>query len=375
MQSIWSQVAQEYTPFNVNVTTEDPAIAGLAAQGKTYNDANRQTYYDGSTQIMHTVIGGNGAWANPDDPGGAGGGISYVGVAATAQTNGMHTNFVFPTAAPDNTQYVAQAAAHEDGHALGLNHQSDYTPINPGPSTLVREYSLGTGVGPGSVSPVMGNSYSAQRGLWSIGTVDASGGGAPSIQNDVKVIVNNPNMGFFADGHGLSLHDTDPLPMVGSQIDFQHARGVIIPTSTANPTDSYTTEFWAFHTTGGPVTLNENSGISTITPGTADPGATLSASMTLFNSSDLVVDQTSAGILSQTLNDNLTAGNYVLEVASQGGVTDNNPLYNNRQFFDMGSYFLSGSIPVPEPGTWQLAMLGGGIALGAWRCRRAVVAV
>ncbi len=130
---------------------------------------------------------------------------------------------------------------------------------------------------------------------------------------------------------------------------------MIVPTNYTNPSDNYTTDFWSFHTTGGMVTLNEISGISTINLGTADPGATLSATLILYNSSDTVVDQTSAGILSQTLTENLPAGDYVLEIASQGGVTDNNAAYNNRQFFDMGSYFLTGTIPVPEPGTIVLA--------------------
>ena len=370
MQSVWSQVAQEYAAYNVNVTTVDPAVAGLQAEDLPYTDANRQSYYDSSTQIMQTVIGGNGAWTNPDEPDKVGGGISYVGVAATAQTGGMHTNFVFAGQDGGGLQFISQATAHEDGHAFGLNHQSDYTPINPGPSALVNEYSAGTGTGNGSVAPVMGDSYTAQRGLWSIGTVDStSGKGAPTIQNDAKVIVNNPNMnGFFKDGIGQSLHDTSTLPINGNQINSKFATGVIVPLNAANPGDSYTTDFWSFHTSGGAVTLNELSGISTITPGVADPGATLSATMILYNASDLVVGQTSAGILSQTLALNLPAGDYVVEIASQGGVTDNNADYNNRQFFDVGSYFLTGSIPVPEPGTIVLAAFAGlGLLLRAGR--------
>ncbi len=212
MQEIWSRVAQEYAPYNVNVTTEDPAISGLQVEDLPYTDENRQAYYDGSSQIMQTVIGGNGAWSSPDKPENVGGGLSFVGVAATAQANGQHTNFVFAALAPNNLPFIGQATAHEDGHALGLNHQSDYTPITPGPSALVNEYSKGTGTGNGSVAPVMGDSYSSQRGLWATGTVDSTNGaGAPTIQNDAKVIVNNPGMnGFFNAGIGPSLHDTTP---------------------------------------------------------------------------------------------------------------------------------------------------------------------
>src|SRR5260221_12473719 len=52
MQIIWARVAEKYTAYNVNVTTVDPAIAA----GKNGSDLMRQTYYDNTAQLMHTVI-------------------------------------------------------------------------------------------------------------------------------------------------------------------------------------------------------------------------------------------------------------------------------------------------------------------------------
>ena len=77
--AIWAGVADKYAPFNINVTTVDPAPAG-------YSDAERQVYYDSTVQLMHTVIGGNGSWASA----GLYGGLSTVGAMASAVRRPAH---------------------------------------------------------------------------------------------------------------------------------------------------------------------------------------------------------------------------------------------------------------------------------------------
>src|SRR5262249_16547107 len=69
IKNIWSRVAEKYSPFNVNVTTVDPAVAA----GQNGNDTLRQNFYDSQARMMHTVIGGSGSWSS-------GGGVSHVGV-------------------------------------------------------------------------------------------------------------------------------------------------------------------------------------------------------------------------------------------------------------------------------------------------------
>ena len=139
--TVFSRVAEKYAPFNINVTTVDPAVAA----GQAGTDAARLAYYDSQPRMMHTVIGGTGEWSG-------GGGVSYVGVAPYNESgsNGLHTNFVFSGQNVFDLQFIAEAAAHEDGHGLGLLHQHDFSG-----TTLVNEYSPGD---------------SAERQSWAIPT-------------------------------------------------------------------------------------------------------------------------------------------------------------------------------------------------------------
>ena len=93
MRQIWSRMAEAYAPFNVNVTTVTPL-------GTPATDPQRQAFYDGRAQLMHTVIGGDGSWQGGPI------GISATDVAkgtfSTVGQNGgagagMHTNWTFPS--------------------------------------------------------------------------------------------------------------------------------------------------------------------------------------------------------------------------------------------------------------------------------------
>ncbi len=136
INQIWSRVAEKYSAFNINVTTVDPA----AAANQASTDASRQLFYDQTPRLMHTVIG-DGTWTG-------GGGVSYVGVTqgsfgSDPNVNGghgigYHTNWLFTNSlgGPGDVSAIAEAGAHENGHGLGLNHQSDVTG-----STITNEYS------------------------------------------------------------------------------------------------------------------------------------------------------------------------------------------------------------------------------------------
>ncbi len=125
------------------------------------------------------------------------------------------------------------------------------------------------------------------------------------------------------------------------------------PGNTApDPTNAahYTNDYWSFTTTGGNVTLNVLSGRSILTPGVADPGKTLDAKLTIYNTSGVEVATTTYGAsLDATITQNLAAGTYYAKVTPTLGPSGTGEVDTtfglSRQFFDIGSYFITGTIP------------------------------
>jgi hypothetical protein len=336
IKNIWSRVAEKYAPFNINVTTVDPAPAGT--------DASKQLYYDNTARLMHTVIGGSGGWTG-------GGGVSYVGVtrnaySGTGSSNGYHTNWVFSGQAPSNLQFVAEATAHEDGHGLNLSHQSVYSG-----STLQQEYNPGTM----GRAPIMGNSYSATRGLWRIGDAHDVYTGNKITQNDLAFTMSsNPGLpGFINDGVGHTLGTATPMPMNGLAINFNSATGVIVPTSSSVSTTvgsaNFTSDYWSFTTGTGLVSFQVIAGRQSITPGFADPGHMLDASVEILTTGGLSLLNVATASHNETVAIPLVAGTYIARVYSAG-----DPLALG--YYDIGSYFLKGTV-APEPAMVTLVLM------------------
>lgn len=104
IQNIWRRVAEDYAPFDVDVTTEDPGVEALRRSG--LGDTNWG---------VRVVIGGSSSqWL-----GAAAGGVAYVGSFNwTSDTPA----FVFPVELSRSEKYVAEAVSHEAGHTVGLTH-------------------------------------------------------------------------------------------------------------------------------------------------------------------------------------------------------------------------------------------------------------
>ncbi len=368
IKTIWARTAEKYTAFNVNVTTVDPAVAA----GRATSDAMRQSFYDSTPQTMHTVVGGGGTWY------GNAGGVSYLGVTQNAQTtNGYHTNWVFAAESPTNLQFISEASAHENGHGLRLNHQSDLT---QGTTSTFRQYSAGDGSGNGSYAPVMGYSYEAQRGLLRDGTYDSTGNGTVgSRQNDVRTLLTNANMTTLLDDNiGHSLATATALALNGTTLNTAINQGFIASASSTAPTaigrDNYTKDYYKFLTNGSAISLKLNAGAQRITTGVADIGATFDGFLNILDANGTLIatGARSSDTLSSLYTATLAAGTYYAQIVSYGGYhsTRESTANNSIDYFTGGSYFLSGSggfQAVPEPATWAALGLG---ALAVLRRRR-----
>jgi len=157
IQKIWQSVAEDYAPFDVNVTLKDP---GAAAIDRT---SSADTVYGTRALITNggTVYTQCGC-----------GGIAYVGVFNTSGSNHNYYQpaLVFSNGTSKNGKYIGEATAHEVGHNFGLNHDGTA--------------SSGYYTGSAPWAPIMGASYYHPVSQWSKGEYP----GANNQQDDLAQI-------------------------------------------------------------------------------------------------------------------------------------------------------------------------------------------
>lgn len=359
IKTTWAITASYYAAFNINVTTIDPAPAGMT-------DAQRQTFYLGKPNFMHTIM------TTPHPGGVPAGGSSGLGTVVGTHNpandpDTQHTNFILFEAGYDVVDF-GNATAHENGHALGLPHQSDFIG-----GTVVNEYCLGDttisgpNTGPGSYTAVMGGQNGQQRKTFRAGSSNNYQPG--NFSNDVKQMLSNQtaaraveegrtggvDLHLVDDGHGHTLAAATELPVNGDgTVNFALASGVIMPASESDPiplgADNYTKDFFKFNLASSTtVSLTVNNGTQYLTPGVADPGITLRSVLKIYNAAgNVIATATEApSTLLATYSGTLSAGNYFASVESYGGhqqVSLQNPTFESpNNYFDMGGYFLTGT--------------------------------
>src|SRR5436190_1350609 len=134
IESAWKRVAEDYIPFQVNVTTVDPGVEALRRYGA------------GDTKWGVRVV------ITSDTEGTGAGGIGYVGSFTWSSDTPV---FVYTK----GEKSIAEAASHEAGHSLGLAHDG----------TNRDEYYAGHGSGDASWAPLMGVGYYKNVTTWSRG--------------------------------------------------------------------------------------------------------------------------------------------------------------------------------------------------------------
>ncbi len=258
---IWKRVAEDFAPFDINVTTVDP---GDFSNGKA----------------LRVSIGGNGSWIGPY------GGVAYVNSFTNAVPN---VAFVFTkNLGNGNAKYTAEATSHEAGHAVGLQHQSDYD----GSGTLIREYSNGYG----DFAPIMGVGYSAARTTWHNGTTTS----ANTYQDDMTVIARAANgFGYRTDDHADSYASATAADLSGTTIS---GSGIIEQMSDV--------DYFSFTTASGQITL-------TLTG--AEIGTNLDSILELRSANGtLIATADPSNSYGATITETVAAGTYHLVVRSTG---------------------------------------------------------
>ncbi|MCX6317259.1 MAG: T9SS type A sorting domain-containing protein [Bacteroidetes bacterium] len=186
INEIFGRVAQDYSPFTVNVTTDSLKFYAAPADKR-----------------MRMIITVTSDWF------GAAGGVAFVG----SFTWGDDTPcFVFSQLLNFNIKNISEAVSHELGHTLGLFHQSVYD-VN---CTKVSEYNYGLGSAETGWAPIMGVGYYQNMTQWHSGPNPY---GCTNIQNDLDVITNTANgITLKADDHTAVTTTATPITISGSSL-------------------------------------------------------------------------------------------------------------------------------------------------------------
>ena len=160
VQSVWARVAEDYAPFAIDVTTQQPANARI--------DRSRRSDKVYGTRVL--ISESRNAHSRICDR--QCGGVAFINVfSSVGKAHRRHQPaWVFPAGLSQDTKAVAEAATHEAGHTFGLVHDGG----------LLSSYYEGHG----AWAPIMGAAYFRPITQWSHGSYS----GATTQQDDLAII-------------------------------------------------------------------------------------------------------------------------------------------------------------------------------------------
>ncbi len=316
---IWHRVAEDFAPFDIDVTTEEPANFGPYA-GRVLITSKRQT--NGQPMPYDTA-----------------GGVAYIGVWGRSDYASRYSPaLVYYDNLAKNATYIAEASAHEFGHNLGLSHD--------GTSSVT--YYAGHGSGATSWAPIMGNSYSRNVTQWSKGEY----AGANNTQDDIAVITNA--LFLAQDDHGdtpatataLSINGSGEILVSDPEVDphnlYPDNKGVI---DSAGDWD-----YFAFYASPGTADIRVNPSWQAFYRDSRR-GANLDIRAVLLDAGGNIVAESDPGTDTYAgISAAVAEGYYYLAVTGVGNG-------NYSTYASQGQYFISGTV-ASDPNTPPTADFG-----------------
>lgn len=280
---IWKRVSEDYAPFAIDVTTQDP---GLEALRKTSSSDNA---YGIRVVISQTN------WYSTNA-----GGTAYIG---SFNWDSDTPCWVFAAQLANGEKYIAEAASHEVGHTLGLYHDGVG-------GTSPSEYYYGQG----DWAPIMGCGYYKTITQFSKGEYKD----ANNTQDDLATI--STYVPFTSDDHGNTLASATILS--GPNI----SGGGTIETR-------YDIDVFRFDTDAGPIEVNVYS---------PSPESNLNARIELLDASSQVLTKNEGQLSSVKFSVTVPSGTYYLRISSIG-VGDPTTL-GYSSYGSIGNYIITGTL-------------------------------
>lgn len=316
IKAIWERVAEDYAPFDVDVTTEAPAQwTSTTAHAMVTKDVDRN-----GVKLPHKGAGG----------------VAYVDVWGIPEFSyNSSTKCYSPAWVTEytNSLYSAEAASHEIGHNLSLNHDG----------TATDEYYSGHPIVPGDIhdwNAIMGGGVIADISQWSKGEYF---GASNTKEDDLKEI--SDRLGYRTPDAGSTDATATPLAISGISIN-QKGR---IETNA-------TTDVYSFVSGAGPLSITA----AVYKYNNADWGTNLDINLELYGPGGVKLASANPGNdSSASLNYTIpTSGAYFIHVSgSANGTPLSNPPTGYTSYGSLGQYTLTGTL---SSNVQEIALTGNG---------------
>jgi PKD repeat protein len=316
IQNIWSRVAEDYAPFDIDVTTEEPP-----ADAMDRSSSSDQAY--GTRAIITKKV-------LPCTCGG----IAYVGIFDYTSSYYKPAWIFYDMLGGGDEKFVAEAISHEVGHNLGLNHDG-------GSGT---SYYQGHGAGATGWAPIMGVGYYRELVQWSQGEYP----GANNHEDDISIL----------QSHGAAIRADDAGDAPGSAVALagSSSSGTFVASQTGVVERVGDLDYYVFSSAGGQVNFD-------VAPAALGPN--LDVSIDLFSAEgSLVASANPTDTLDASISVNLTPGIFYLRV-SGAGKAPNGTDYGYSNYGSLGQYQISGRLvqgATQAPAALATASASNGIA-------------
>jgi len=298
---IWERVAEDFAPFDVNVTTVEPSTF-TSTTGRALITANVDA--NGVSMPAHT-----------------GGGVAQLGVFGNSDyATRSSPAFVYYNNFGSNEANIAEAVSHELGHNFGLSHDG----------LTGTTYYNGHGSGNISWGPIMGTGYGRNVSQWSQGEYF----NANNTQDDFAIMA--AAMGYGFDEAGATTATATAATVAGSTITNS---GII---AQQNDVDIY-----SFST----ATSSINLAVKSYRVSTGTHGGNGDLKLELLDASGSVVaTHAPSGDTNASLTYSATAGTYFVRITPDGeGSPLANPSSGYTSYGSAGHYTLTGTIIAAAP--------------------------
>ena len=289
---IFNRIAEDYRPFNINVTTDSTKYWAAPAKRR-----------------MRALLTITWEWY------GRAGGVAFT----NSFTWGDNTPcFIFTSLHGYSVKNIAEAASHEIGHTLGLRHQARYNDV----CVKTEDYNSGTGSGQVSWAPIMGVGYYRNQTTWHNGPNPF---GCTSAQDDLSIITSTTNgFGYRPDDHGATFTTASTLAISDKKI-------AEIGNITTNTDEDM---FKVTMPANGLLKLE----VAPYSVSAGESGSNLDVELKLYNNKQkLISSYNPTETLSAAIDTNLTGGDYYITVTGAGNMyaTD---------YASLGSYTIKGDV-------------------------------